>query len=187
LIAIALRSATTTSVEETPQTPIEIPTIDPTNQNQIGNMAFEVVAERIRAASGDAERGKALFTSQSCSSCHTDADGQTPKGPHLVDIGRRYNQQELVESILKPSEKIAQGFDTYAFVTTEGEVVTGFVVLESSDAVRIRQQTGVERELAIKAIDLRNKQDQSMMPQGVIGNLTVEQFADLLAYLQSLD
>jgi hypothetical protein len=37
------------------------------------------------------------------------------------------------------------------------------------------------------AIELRKKQALSMMPAGVVDNLTVEQFADLLAYLESLD
>jgi cytochrome c551/c552 len=65
---------------------------DPTNRNQIGNLTYDVASRRALAASGDTARGKALFQAQSCVACHTDADGQTPKGPHLVDIGKRYKR-----------------------------------------------------------------------------------------------
>ena len=72
-------------------------------------MNDEAAARRATRAKGDAERGKALFTAQSCRACHTDADGQMPKGPHLVDIGKRYSPDELVESILKPSARSPRG------------------------------------------------------------------------------
>jgi putative heme-binding domain-containing protein len=149
-------------------------------------MTYEAALKRTLAAKGDAEKGKALFTSQSCVNCHTFADGQTPKGPHLVDIGKRAKPEELVESILKPSAKIAQGFETWTFRTDKGRSFTGFVVSEGSDVVQIREVTGVRRYLKQKEIDSRKKQDQSMMPEGLVAALTPEQLADLLAYLQSL-
>ena len=105
---------------------------DPKNPDQIGNMTYEAAARRALQAKGDAGRGKALFAAQSCRACHTDADGQTPKGPHLVDIGKRYSPAELVESILKPSAKIAQGYEAYSFAMADGRVFTGFVVSEGA-------------------------------------------------------
>jgi putative membrane-bound dehydrogenase-like protein len=166
--------------------PIVIPKADPKNPNQIGNLPYEAALKRALASRGDAEKGKALFKSQSCVACHTYEDGQAPKGPHLVDIGKRSKADELVESILKPSAKIAQGFETWAFTTVKGRVVTGFVVSESADAVEIREVTGVRRELLQKEIEGRKKEEQSMMPAGLADALTPEQLADLLAYLQSL-
>src|SRR5262249_44488456 len=156
------------------------------NPDQIGNMAYEVAAKRVLQARGDTAQGKALFKTQSCNACHTDADGQTPKGPHLVDIGKRYSPAELVESILKPSAKIAQGFETYRFEMVDGRVITGFVVSEKAAAVLIREATGVQRELKRDQIESRQRQDQSAMPEGVVNNLTPEQLADLIAYLRSL-
>ena len=101
---------------------------DPKNPNQIGNMTYEVAVRRTLGAKGDAARGKALFKAQSCAACHTDADGQTLKGPHLVDVGKRYSAAELAESILKPRHKIAQGFETYLFEMADGKIHSGFVV-----------------------------------------------------------
>src|SRR5262249_44193407 len=89
-----------------PESPGVVAKADPTNPNQIGNLPYEAAARRALGVKGDAGRGKALFKAQSCIACHTYADGQSLKGPHLVDIGKRYSAAELVESILKPSEKI---------------------------------------------------------------------------------
>ena len=164
-----------------------LPKADPDNKDQIANRAAaDVLAEALKTR-GDAAKGLKLFTSQSCARCHTTANGQKPKGPHLVDIGKRSKPAELIQSILKPSEKIAQGFDTYVFVTTGGKVVTGFVSRESAKTVEIRQLTGLPIVLPKTMIEERVRQKKSMMPEGIVGNLTVEQLADLLAFPKSLE
>jgi putative heme-binding domain-containing protein len=103
-----------------------------------------------------------------------------------VEIGKRYKADELIESILKPSAKLAQGYETYRFVTTDERVFQGFVVSERADATVIRESNGVQRELKKEEITTRVMQKQSAMPDGLAANLTPEQLADLIAYLQSL-
>jgi len=166
--------------------PITLPKADPNDPNQIANLNYQEVVARALKARGNAERGAALFKQQSCIACHTYADGQTPKGPHLVDIGKRYKPAELLESILKPSAKIAQGFDTYIFILEDGSVPVGFVTGESAEVVTIRLENGVSQDIPKAYIEERRKQGKSMMPDGLVNNLTPEQLADLLAYLQSL-
>ena len=169
-----------------PQVAIKLPSVDPANPNQIANMKFEDILAAALKTEGNAEAGQKYFQSQACISCHTYANGQNPKGPHLVDIGKRYRKEELLESILDPNKKIAQGFDTWTFVTVEGRVFTGFVVLESAETVIIRQNNGLSVELLQQDIEERVKQETSMMPKGIVGNLTPQQLADLTAWLQSL-
>jgi putative heme-binding domain-containing protein len=173
------------SAEET-QAPIEIPTVDTSDSERIANMPYEEAVARAGRHPGDPALGEKLFTRHSCIACHTYADGQVPKGPHLVDIGKRYKRSELIESVLKPSAKIAQGFETFGFATSDGRITTGFVVSESAESVRVRQNNGVAVELPKQNIDERLQQSTSMMPQGLAGNLTPEELADLLAYLESL-
>ena len=169
-----------------PQEAITIGAVDPSNKNLIANMGFEDVLLRAMEVQGDVAKGKELFTQQSCVKCHTAANGETPKGPHLVDIGKRYKRDELIESILRPSAKIAQGFDTYGFITDKGKQLTGFIVSESADAVTLRTDQGISHTLQLDEIDERFESKLSMMPEGIAGNLTPEQLADLLAYLESL-
>ena len=174
-------------VEPVVEKPIEIPPADPNDPNLIANLEVTQVIGRMEAVTGDASRGAALFQAQSCATCHTTADGQAPKGPHLVDIGKRYSQRELVDSILQPSAKIAQGFETYVFVKNNGDVVTGFTTGESASLIELRRADGIAMTLARQELSLREKSDESMMPVGLVGNLTPQQLADLIAYLQALD
>ena len=168
------------------ESPIVLPKADPANPNQIGNMNLEAASARALATIGDASKGEAFFKSQSCFACHTTADGQTPKGPHLFEIGKRYKPAELVESVLKPSAKLAQGYETYQFITVDGQVFQGFVVGELANATVIRESSGERRELKKVDVEERRMQKVSAMPDGLAANLTPEQLADLLAYLQPL-
>jgi putative membrane-bound dehydrogenase-like protein len=166
--------------------PIEIAKADPNNPSQIGNLDRAIAMAKSIETKGSAEAGKALFSSQSCIACHTYADGQTPQGPHLVDIGKRYSRKELVESVLEPNAKIAQGFDSWTVLTVDGKVQTGFVVLESAETLTLRGADGRRIEILQDDIEDRRKQEQSMMPKGLVDNLTTDQLADLMAYLESL-
>jgi putative heme-binding domain-containing protein len=69
---------------------------------------------------------------------------------------------------------------------TDGRQYAGFVVTQSAQTVKIRESTGLQRELNLRDIDSRQIQQQSAMPDGLVSNLTPGQVADLLAYLQSL-
>ncbi len=135
---------------------------------------------------GDARLGERLFQRQGCIACHTVAPGETPKGPSLLGIAARYSRAELTESILKPSAKIAQGFEPQKFATVDGRTYEGFVVRESSNEVELRDAQGTATILAKKDIDARAKGAVSIMPAGLADPLTVEDFASLLAYLESL-
>ncbi|MDP6448369.1 MAG: L-sorbosone dehydrogenase, partial [Pirellulaceae bacterium] len=59
-------------------------------------------------------------------------------------------------------------------------------VRETAEAIHIRRATGVLVVLPRDDVEERVKQSISMMPDGLVDNVTPEQLADLLAYLQSL-
>lgn len=75
------------------QVAIQLPPVDPNKFDQIANMKYGDVLAQAMPRAGDAEAGKILFRVQSCVNCHTFANGQQPKGPHLVDIGKRYKKR----------------------------------------------------------------------------------------------
>lgn len=166
--------------------PIVIDPVDPSNANHLGNMPYSDVLTQTLAKVGEAAAGAVVFKSRSCSACHTSAPGQKPVGPHLADIGKRYKPNELIESILKPSEKIAQGYETQAFLTVKGKVVTGFVTSERGKDITVRDSQSVVHRIPRDEIEERIRKETSAMPDGLAGSLTVDEFANLIAYLQSL-
>lgn len=80
---------------------------------------------------------------------------------------RQMHSRELVESVLDPGAKIAQGFDSWTVLTVDGKVQTGFVVLESAETLTLRGADGRRLEILQDDIDDRRKQEQSMMPKGL--------------------
>ena len=135
---------------------------------------------------GDATLGATLFEKQGCVNCHAIAKGQPIKGPYLGDVTTRYNRAELTESILKPSARIAQGFETKKFALNSGQTYEGFVVRESGDEIEMRNSSGAVSLISKKDIEETSKSELSVMPQGLLDPLTPHDLASLLAYLESL-
>ena len=161
---------------------------DPNNPDQIGNLTYEAAAGRALRAKGDADaRQGALRRPVVPGLPHRcrrpDAQGAASRGHRPA----RTAPPELVESILRPSAKIAQGYESYSFAMVDGQIVNGFVVGEGHATVRVRESTGALRELKRGDIEERRRQESSAMPEGIAGTLTPEQLNDLIAYLQSLD
>jgi putative heme-binding domain-containing protein len=151
----------------------------------IDTLSYEKAVELAQREKGDARAGAELFVRQGCVACHTVSPAEPPKGPFLGGISARYSRAELAESILKPSAKIAQGFETQYFKTAD-DVVEGFVTRESGDEVELRNATGNPTVLKKADVKSRGKRDISVMPEGLAAKLTPQELAHVLAYLQSL-
>ncbi len=161
------------------------PPVDP-KKPQIAKLSLpEAIAQTV-PIKGDEKYGKKLFARQGCSACHTVSQNEPLKGPLLLDIARRYKREELIESIVKPSAKLAQGFESQFFVTDKGKVFDGFVVRESGDEVELRNVAGLATVLKKDEIEERGKRDISIMPLGLVDKLNADQLASLLAYMESL-
>jgi len=150
------------------------------------SLPYEQVVAEALPMKGDPKQGAELFARQGCIACHTVSPNDPPKGPFLGDIAARYPRAELLESILKPNAKIAQGFATHWFETVEEDRYEGFVVRESGDEVEIRNILGVATVLPLKTVKKRGKLETSIMPVGLVEPLTVPELASILAYLESL-
>ena len=165
---------------------VKVPEFDKNNPNQLGNIQYEAIISQLAKTRGNVKRGAKLFEQQSCAACHTIDKSQKAVGPQLVDIGQRYKKNELLESILKPSAKIAQGFTTQLIATDDGLSHTGFVTREAGNEVEIRTAEGKVVIIKKETIEARKDSKNSVMPEGLVNNLTVKDLASLIAYLQSL-
>ena len=151
----------------------------------IESLKYEDVVATVLKDKGDAALGHELFQRQGCIACHTVSTKEPQKGPMLGGIAGRYNRSELCESIMKPSAKIAQGFETQWFKTRDGDVIDAFVSRESGDEVEIHLATGQSQVLKKSDIVRRGKRDFSIMPEGLVVKLTPHDLASLIAYLES--
>ncbi len=161
------------------------PPIDP-KKPLIASLQFDDLVKQAEPLKGDPKYGQRLFQRQGCTACHTVSQSEPIKGPLLLDIAKRYKRPELIESIVKPSAKIAQGFEAQFFATADGKVYDGFVVRESGEEVELRNVAGISIVLKKDEIEERGKRDLSVMPLGLVDKLNAEQLAAILAYLESL-
>ena len=152
----------------------------------IETLKYDAVLAAATTQKGDVRSGAELFTRLGCIACHTTRSDEAPKGPFLGGIGTRYSRAELCESILRPSAKIAQGFETQWFKTTDDEDVEGFVTREGGDDLDVRNVAGITTTLARKNIAQRGKREKSVMPEALADKITPGDLASLLTFLESL-
>ena len=145
--------------------------------------------QTILALEGDPAAGRKLFfetTGVLCKSCHKLENQGTEVGPDLSKIAKKYDRAKILDNILNPSREIDPKFVTYLALTNDGQVVTGVLVEKSDAVVSLKDNKGKVTQLKADEIDSLTPQQQSLMPELLLRDMTAEQVADLLAYLSSL-
>jgi putative heme-binding domain-containing protein len=126
--------------------------------------------------------GRVLYR-KLCANCHKLFDDGTQVGPDLTGSQRR-NLDYLLENILDPSASVARDFQMEVIQTEAGRVITGLVVAESDAALTIA--TVNERVIVpVEEIELRQASKLSLMPDGLLQDLSITQVRDLVRYLSS--
>ena len=146
-------------------------------------------AEQILALAGNAQSGRALLMdaqARQCVHCHRVKGTGRSVGPDLDQIAAKRTPRELLESILDPSKTIEPEFQTRAILTDEGELISGLLIEKTADAVTLRTADGKDHQIDVAAITSQKTQPVSIMPKGLAAELTAQELADMLAFLQSL-
>jgi putative membrane-bound dehydrogenase-like protein len=158
----------------------------PSSGPLVESLKTDDVIAAVLKTKGKVEIGAQLFTKLECTKCHTTRADEPPKGPFLGTIANTYKRKDLAEAVLLPSKTLAQGFVTNLIVTDDGKQVTGFVVQEAADKIVLRNADGKEIVIPTAEIEERHKLTTSVMPEGLVKKLTVEEFASLIDYIESL-
>ncbi len=134
------------------------------------------------AKKGDPEKGKAAFA-KVCVACHVSHEGVgIALGPVLASFSAA-GAETLLGNILDPNREVAPQYQAYTFEFTSGPPATGFIVSENSTEVTLRQPGGVERTFPRSEVASMKGLGQSLMPEGLEATLTVDEMADLIAYI----
>jgi putative membrane-bound dehydrogenase-like protein len=141
------------------------------------------------AGKADAEMGERVFfhpRGPRCFACHR-VDGRGAAiGPDLSLIGRSLSRDKLIESILTPSKEIAPQFVSWMVATRDGKVRTGMIVDEGPNStVTIADSQGRLETINRTEIEERHAVKSSIMPDNLATLMTVQEFRDLIAFLQA--
>jgi len=137
---------------------------------------------------GDAARGKEVFfgnAAASCRRCHKINGEGSDVGPDLSEIAKTKSRDYLLEAIVDPNAKIAEGFETAVFAMEDGRVLSGVVRGEDEKTFRIVTPTGETLTIEKSAIDDRAK-GQSGMPADVMKQISRRELRDVVEYLSTL-
>ena len=88
--------------------------------------------------------------------------------------------------VLIPSATIAQGYDTLNVTTKDGETYSGVRVGSSNNPLRLRLASGTEMVLHPNQIERIDRSKVSLMPEGLLNNLTHDETRDLFTFLAHL-
>ena len=152
----------------------------------VSTLEFDALKKVILSMEGDIETGRKIFTRQSCTVCHSIKESEPPKGPFLGNVGNLFNREQLITHIVKPNEEVAQGFQSYTFTLNDGYAAMGFVTARDDKQVTVRTMTGISQTIQTDKIKEEKVSSSSMMPPGLVNNLSLKEFASLIDYLQSL-
>jgi putative membrane-bound dehydrogenase-like protein len=150
----------------------------------VGTLTPDEVVARVMEIKGSVALGEQMFAR--CTACHAASAEEPQKGPYLGNIAQTYSRAELASNILDPGKTIAQGFATEMFTLKDGTSQTGFVTLESADQVKVRNIAAQEFSWKTSDIVKREKLPISLMPPGLMNDVSLRGFASLLDYLESL-
>jgi putative heme-binding domain-containing protein len=137
---------------------------------------------------GSAARGKEVVTNHlggNCLACHVvEATEGSNVGPRLTGIGKLKPREYLLEALLQPGAVVAPGYGMVSVTTKDGKSVSGTVLAESAEVLKVKAVDGAEMEIQKGEIAVQTPAISVMPP--MLGILTKGEVRDVVAYLMSL-
>lgn len=139
------------------------------------------------AKHGNAAVGQSIYrrSELNCQKCHGIGGAGGKVGPDLASIGASAPPDYVLESMFDPGAKIKENYHSQIVATDEGLVVTGVLVRESDDSLILRDAE--DREISIPLDSIEDRKDGgSLMPAGLLNDLTRNETVHLLSFLTEL-
>ncbi len=144
----------------------------------------------VLAHPGDPARGFQVFRDSQdramCVRCHRVFGAGGEVGPDLSDVGAKYPREELLDSILRPSQRIVDGYKISWLELDDGRTLFGLVKGETAGEILLYDVQGQLVHVDKSSIGERGTNEKSVMPDGLAQLLSPEELADLVAWLATL-
>ena len=161
--------------------PAELPKSSSTDKWEFAELLEYL--ETVEPEEDAVERGGELFVKAQCANCHRYGNKGESLGPDLTALSRRFTRKEVLESILYPSQVISDQYQTKVVTTVEGEQFSGLLVTDGNGDYIVLTAEGKKIAIAKTSVEEIAMSNISSMPNGLIDDLTVQEVADLFAFL----
>jgi putative membrane-bound dehydrogenase-like protein len=132
----------------------------------------------------DTMRGKAVFK-KNCTVCHRLDNEGFEVGPDLLSALRNKSGEQLLNDILDPSREVDSRYLNYQITTKKGQVFSGLIAADTASSVTLRRGEKAEDTILRDQIEEVQATGKSLMPEGLETQLSKQDVADLIAYLQA--
>ncbi len=142
-----------------------------------------------RSSTGSPERGRLVFRTRACSTCHT-TDNAVALAPPLEHIAASHDTAYLLDSVLYPDKAVKTGFLTQMITVQKGRrtvVITGTLRPNVSGEGRWAEVTdNAGHRKLYRSSRIKSVKAISVMPPGLETTMSQAELIDLIAYLGSL-
>jgi putative heme-binding domain-containing protein len=138
-------------------------------------------------AGGDLDKGRNLFfrdQAAQCMRCHSYNDYGGNAGPRLNGVAARLTPEQLLESLIEPSARIAPGYGIVTVELNNGKSVAGILQQERTDAIILKVGDRPDTVINKTNIAKQTSAPSSMPPMRYL--LTKRQIRDLMSFLTTL-
>ena len=136
---------------------------------------------------GNVREGRNIFLNNSaaqCIRCHAIGDGGSIVGPNLKDIGKSLTREQILQSLIEPSARIAPGFGMVSLVLADGQEVSGVLMRENAEELLLKTSAAEPLRVPISRIKSRENFPSAMPAMGSV--LSKREIRDLVEYLSSI-
>jgi putative heme-binding domain-containing protein len=124
--------------------------------------------------------GQEVFA-RTCQVCHTLYGAGSYVGPDLTGVGRS-SIDALLAHVIDPSQIIGKGYENTIIETKDDQLLTGRLVEENEDQVKLLAQGAVEHAVRRKDIKKLRTENLSVMPEG-LEDMPEQDFRNLIWYV----
>ena len=139
------------------------------------------------ATTATAAEGERIYRNEQlgCLKCHAIGGAGGLVGPDMISLGASAQPDYLLESLLNPNAKVKENYHTTVIATVDGRVVAGVLIQKSEKMLTLR--TAENKIVEVPAADIEEQsQGVSLMPEGLVDNLTDDEIASVVRFLSEL-
>jgi quinoprotein glucose dehydrogenase len=136
---------------------------------------------------GDANRGaRTMYMNQAaqCIRCHAFGDYGGNAGPQLNGVASRLTREQLLESLIAPSARLAPGYGTVSLELKDGKKINGILQAEKPNGLLLKIGSKPDTLISKASIAKRTDGVSSMPPMGLL--LTKREIRDVVSFLAGL-
>jgi quinoprotein glucose dehydrogenase len=139
-------------------------------------------------AGGNVENGRKIFIEHpaaACYRCHAVDGAGGEVGPPMDGLASRVTPEHILEAIVDPNAKIAEGFENLLIELMDGRFFAGIIKQETeTEIILASPEDGL---VTLKKAEIKSRErGASGMPEGINDILSKAELRDVMAYLQSL-